>query len=360
MNLIRLSVVVVISSALSACGYIYGDNGLIKSQEYDYLTAKQTKELKIPDTLSHKDKANFTVVPKIGQKAENQPQGKDLTQEAPIQLLAVLDNTRVDKQSDIPAVLVMDNADFVWQTITKFLENNKIKVSSIDETERKITTAWIPIEEGGIWLGIEGDEKAELERGKYQIIIGESNLPGEYRLSVARIESQQREDDDEQWSERRISWQESADMMNLILSYYDTRIRVQEATHQLKIMAGFKVELGQNEQSEAALLTAAEETLVWEKIPRVMRELGMAIMEKDLKQKTYFMEFKAEEEGFFASLFSNDVDNSLFEDGSYQVTVGEVGQQRTLTLKNGEGEAVDATKLVALFPELSRLFGDRR
>ncbi len=360
MKIIKLSFVVVSVLSLSACGYIYGDNGLIKSQEYDYLRADETQELKVPEPLIHKNKSNYTVVPAIGSSAKNQPTGKQLTQKAPIQLLAVLDNTRVDKQSAIPAVFVMDNVDFIWQTVTTFFSKHSIKVTTQDNQSHKLVTGWIPIEEGGIWLGLDGTEEPDLERAKYSVSISDSTLPGEHRLLVERIESEYREDDDLPWQKAPVSWQESADMMNLILSYYDTRIREQEAQRQLKIMAGFKVELGQNDTAEPALLTEADEKLVWEKIPRVMREIGMVIIEKDEKQKTYFMEYKEQEAGFFASLFENEETVNLFEEGAYQVTVGKLGNRTSMTFRDGQGDAIEASKLVAAFPELSRLFGDRR
>ena len=344
---------------MSACGYIYGDNGLIKSQEYDYLQAKQTKELSIPENLEHKNKANFTVVPKVGQKASQQPVGKDLAQVAPIQLLAVLDNTRVDKKSSIPAVFIMDEREFIWKSVELFLENNQIKIDT--KNDQNIITDWIAIDEDGIWLGLDGSDEIDLIRAKFKISVEAGNLPGEHKLTVQRSESEIREDDDLPWNKNNITWQESADMMNMVLSFYDTQVKRKEAEHQQKIMAGFKVELGQNSDGEASLLTNADETIVWQKIPRVMRELGMTIIERDLTQKIHFMEYKTEEEGFFASLFesSSDVDG-LFEDGAYQIVISENGSQRAITLKDGQGVALEASKLVSLFPELSRLFGDRR
>ncbi len=360
MKLIKISTVLGMSVFVSGCGYIYGDNGLIKSQEYDYLHAKETKELEVPTPLVHKNKSNYTVVPQIGASAQNNQSGKQLSQAAPIQLLAVLDNTRVDKKSEIPAVLIIDNVDFIWQTVTKFFQKHEVKVEKQDGQDRWLVTEWIPIEAGGIWLGLDGSDEPNLERAKYKVSISDSNLPGEYRLVIERIQSEIRTDNDLPWQPHTISWQESADMMNLVLSHYDTRIREQEAARQLKIMAGFKVELGQNQSQEAALLTDAEQKLVWEKIPRVMREIGMVILEKDDKQKTYFMEYKGKEEGFFASLFDSTETKELFQEGAYQVTVGDLGNRRTITFRDGQGDAVEASLLVAAFPELSRLFGDRR
>ena len=360
MSLFRLSFVISLLLVLSSCGYIYGDDGLIKSQRYDYLHAQQTAPLKIPTGLKHKSEADYTIVPNIGAKGEKAIYGKSLTQEAPIQLLAVLDNTRVDRKSDIPTVLVSDDVDFIWQTAKFFFEERAIIANVIDEQNNIIVSGWIPIEEGGIWLGLDGSEEPDLIRAKYAIKVTPSDIKREYSLSVERVASQYRQDNDLPWENKQITWQESADMMNLILSYYDTRIRTQQAKRQRTIMAGFKVELGQDAENNAALITSAKEDIVWQKIPKVIQELGMKTIDRDRRQKTYFLEYEHEEPGFFANLFDDETTNLPIESGAYQLVVSEIGEQRVLTLKDGEGIALPTDVVVKLFPDLSRLFGDRR
>jgi len=360
LSLIKLSFIIVFILFLSGCGYIYGDNGLIKSQKFDYVNAKQSKDLKIPEPLSHDGKANFTVLPKIGAKAENQLFGKELSQAAPVQLLAVLDNTRVDKNSTVPAVLIVEDRDFLWQTVAKFLDKHQVATSVLDQDNYAVISQWVGVEDAGVWLGIDGTDDIELNRAKYKISISEGQIRGEHKLVVERIKNQFRSDDDEPWNERLVQWHESADMMNLWLSYYDTQLRLKEIRHQQKLMAGFKVELGKDTSESPALVTNAKQSMIWEKIPRVMAEIGFRVIDKDLRQNTYFMEYEKPKEGFFASLFSEEQSKLPLEEGAYQITVDESGERRTITFKDGQGVALEAELLVKLYPELSRLFGDRR
>ena len=360
LSLIKLSLVIIFTIFLSGCGYIYGDNGLIKSQKFDYVNAKQTKELAMPESLSHDGKANFTVLPKIGAKAENQLFGKDLSQAAPVQLLAVLDNTRVDKNSAVPAVLIVDERGFIWLTITKFLEKNQVATSVLDKNNYVVISQWVGVEDAGVWLGLEGTDEQDLNRAKYKISITEGQIRGEHKVVVERIGNQFRNDDDEPWNDKLVQWHESADMMNLLLSYYDTQLRLKEIKHQQKLMAGFKVELGKDSGENPALVTNAKQSMIWEKIPRVMAEIGFKVIDKDLRQNTYFMEYEKPEEGFFASLFSEEQSKLPLEEGAYQITLDESGDRRTITFKDGQGVALKAELLVKLYPELSRLFGDRR
>lgn len=359
LSLFRFSLLVLLTLNISSCGFIYGEDGLIKSRTYDYVVANQTKELEIPPPLSHKDKVDFTVLPAIGEKAEQSIYGKELALGAPIQLLAVMDNTRVDRKSSMPAVLVVDQLEFIWQTATKFFEQHNITASLNDRENRVLISQWLAIDKKGVWLGLDGSEEPDEYRAKYKISVGEGEIKGEQKLIVQRIKSQKRLEDDS-WGELPIFWRDSADMMNLLLSYYDTRIRIQDAHHRQQILVGFKVELGQDENGKAALITSAEKTLVWEKVPRVMRDMGFTIIDKDLRQHTYFMEYHPPEKGFFASLFESEASQLPLKDGAYQASVGELGEMQAISLRDGEGTVIEADILVKLYPDLSRLFGDRR
>ncbi|MDQ7048242.1 MAG: outer membrane protein assembly factor BamC [Enterobacterales bacterium] len=356
----KLSLIIATTLLVSGCGYIYGDNGLIKSQKYAYTKAKQDKELVIPAPLKQSDQSDFTIVPPIGEKAKKGVMGKELSQKAPVQLLAVLDNTRVNRDASIPSILVSDNLDFIWQTVVIFMQQHDITLETKDSEKHIAITPWLNIDEGGIWLGINGEDEPDEERAKYKIQVKPGQIKGEYELTVERIGSQIRSDNDLPWQEKTINWGESADMMNLLLSFYDTRLTVEKLKHQRAILAGFKVELAKDAAGNPALVTKAEESLIWEKIPKVMKALGIKIVDKDARQKAYFLEYKAKEDGFFASLFDETVEKLALEDGEYQLVIGEIGELTSLTFKDGEGHPISAELLVKLFPELSRLFGDRR
>jgi len=345
---------------LSGCGYIYGDDGLIKSKKYQYTQSKLEKELVIPAPLKQSSKADFTMIPPVGEKAKQGLMGKDLSQKAPVQILAVLDNIRVDRDSSEPAILVSDSMEFIWQTVVIFMQQHHIALEKQDSEQHIAISQWLNIDEGGIWLGLDGKDDAETYRAKYSIKVSAGKIKGEYQLKVERIASQTREDDDLPWKDQRINWRESADMMNLLISFYDTRLNVEKLKHKRKILAGFKVELAKDADGNPALVTEAKEDLIWDKIPKVMNGLGIKVVDKDARQKAYFLEYKVKEEGFFATLFDESNQKLAIKEGEYQLVIGQVGELRSLTFKDAEGNSVAAELLVKLFPELSRLFGDRR
>lgn len=360
LNHVRFLGVFCLSFAISSCGFIYGDDGLIRSQEYDYVKAKEDKPLKLPDGLAHKSEADYTHLPSIGKLAENLSLGKNLDATAPVQILAVLDNTRVDHQLDIPAVYIIDEVLFVWDSINNFISVYKIDADINDKDKAIVLTDWVAIDERGIWVDLDGSKEAELNRAKFSFKMLKSDVPNELKLIIERKASESRQDEDDAWSKKPVSWADSADMMNLFLSYYDKELQLRELKYRQKVLAGFKVELGQNAQNEAVLITEASHLLVWEKTPKVMLEIGFTIIDKDVRQNTYFLELKSPEPGFFASLFDESESTLPISPGTYQIVVGNVGNNRSILIKDEQGLAIDAALMVKLFPKLSRLYGDRR
>jgi len=360
LNQLRVIGVCCVSFYITGCGFIYGDDGLIKSQEFVYVNSKESKPLELPAGLAHQSKADFTQLPSIGKLASLQNIGKNLDTSAPVQILAVLENTRLDSQSSLPAVYILDEVLFVWESIQKFLIEYNIDSNINEEDKAIVLTNWVAVDEKGIWIELDGSEEAELNRAKFSFTMVKSDIPNELKLIIERNASEHRVDEDDEWELASVTWADSADMMNLFLSFYDKQLQIRQHQYRQRIMAGFKVELGQNTKNEAILVTKALHSLVWEKTAKVMLELGFIIIDKDVRQNTYFLELQSQEPGFFASLFDETESTLPLDAGTYQVVVGEIGENRSILIRDEQGLALEASLVVKLFPNLSRLYGDRR
>jgi len=355
----RLSVALMTVTLLPACSYIYGEQGLIKETTYEYLHAKTAKDLVIPPGLEHKGKLDFTPLPEVAQNMDA-PVGKDLNRQPPVQVLDVLDNTRFDKRAKYPTVFINDKASFIWNTINTFLEENNIKVINRSQDKLVLETDWISLDDGGLWDGIDGEEEPEDLRARYKIQILSGLANNEYRLQVQEVALQEYDDEAEKWINKVEHWKGAAEMLNLLIGNYEVQRNVKILARQQQVLAGFKVKLGQDSDNAPALLTDADAAIVWEKLPRVFKDLGLKQDDKDVQLKTYFVKYEKEEEGFFAKLFGGDEEKLPIEYGDYQVTLSQKGEQIAITWKDGEGNPLSAEVMVKLYPILSKYFGDRR
>ncbi|WP_168204312.1 outer membrane protein assembly factor BamC [Aliikangiella coralliicola] len=360
MNCFRKIILIILSAGLSACSYIYGEDGLIKDRTYDYLEAKQTKELVVPQELKQKARVDYTQVPAIGEKAKQADIGKSVRYAAPVQILAVLDNIREDKKAPNPAVFVQENIDILWQITVDLFVNNEINPTVVDKSQYFLNTGWVALDERGVWLGIESDEESDEFRAEFQVKIKPGVIRGENRIEVVRSKAQKYNDDSEQWENVPSFWQDSAEMLNLIISNYDKKVTEMEREKRGRAIAGFKVELAKDADNNAALVTATNREIVWEKLPRVLESVNFQVNDKDRRLMTYFVKYEVEEPGFFASLFNDEPEALPIEPGDYQVSLTDVGELTAVTFKDGQGAPLESSAMVKLFPILNKLFGDKR
>lgn len=349
--------------SLSACGYIYGENGLIKDVTYDYLKAKEEKDLVIPKDLQHQSKANYALIPAIGKQSKNATTGKQLIDAPPTQILDVMDNVRVDTESATePAVFIAENAQFLWKSLQEFLQSSKIVAKTLDAQGGLLDTGWISYEDDNIWEGIEGEDEVDDFRARYQFIITQGKRSNELRLQSRFIAAEIFNDDSDQWekaddSNKQSYHQHSIDILNMFLSFYEQQ-SLQRQVQSTKLLAKFDVELGKNENNQAALIAHAKQEVVWRQLPRVLQKVNFIIDDQDNQLITYFFKYKKDDPGFFASLFGAEKDGIPLETGEYQVVLSELGERTAITFKDAEGKALSDEIVVKLYPKLAKYFGN--
>ena len=341
MNSIRKLIVIASATSLSACSFIYGENGLIKDTSNDYLDAAETKDLAIPEGLTHKNKANYAQVPVIGEKAKTANIGIDLRHAAPVQILAVLENVRIDKQAEFPAVFIQDEQAFLWTTLINLFKENGVSPTIEDKANSFVDTGWIALDERGLWLGMEGSEDVDEFRAKYHIKMAPGPQDKEVRIEVKRVRAQKLNNETDKWEEVGSFWQDSAQMLNFIIADYDAQTIKREKINRTSAIAGFKVELGVDTDGDTALLTTADKELVWNKLPKVLEAVKFEINDKDRRSMTYFLKYEKQELGFFASLVSSEQESLPIEDGNYQVILSELNDKTAITFKDGQGAALE-------------------
>lgn len=360
MKIIKTLIVILLCPLVAACSWLYGEDGLVKDSTYDYIDARSTKDIEIPGELNQKKKANYTPVPAIGEKAKQAPFGKDIKVSAPVQILAVLDNIRVDKKAENPTVYILDDSDFLWDSLLEIFAENEATIVTADKEKQVIETDWLAVDERGVWLGVAGSDDIDEFRAKYRVQFGEGVLRGEQRVEVSRFAAEKLDDDTDQWKAVPSFWQDSADMLNLLISSYDKKAVSRDQAKRAAMVAGFKVQMAKDEDDAAALVTDAEQEHVWEKLPKVLEALDFEVNDRDRSLMTYFVSYQREEQGFFASLFSEEKELLPIDAGDYQVTLRLFGERTAIVFRDEQGEPLNAQTLAKLYPTLSKLFGDNR
>ncbi len=349
-----------VALTLAGCSSLYGEDGLVKDTSQEYLAASQTKDIEMPAGLSHKTKVDYAPVPQIGSKAQKAPIGSEIGFVAPTQILAVLDNVRVNKQAENPTVYIIEDSSFLLNSIISLFEEKEIRLAKKDLSQNIIETEWVSLDERGVWLGMAGEEDLEDFRAKFRVTMESGVLNGEKQLTVERFDAQKYNDDTDKWQAIPSFWEDSAQMLNMVISNYDKVASERDKELRTKNLAGFKVRLAKDEDDNAALVTEVDIDQAWSKVPEVLKTLNFDVNDRDRRLMTYFVKYENEEPGFFASLFDSDKKALPLESGEYQVTVRQLGELTAIIFRDGQGAPLSSEIMVKLYPELSKSFGANR
>lgn len=359
-RLFQLSLIVGAVLVSSGCSYIYGEDGLIKDNTYAYLEAKQTKDIVIPESLKQEERADYTPIPAIGTKAAQSEIGKEVKIRAPVQILAVLDNVRVNKQAPHPTVYILEDEEFLWNAIVDLFNTSEVNLEINDVENRILQTDWIATDERGVWMGMAGQEDVDEFRSKFKVSFDAGVLKGEKQVQVERVMAEKLNEETENWESVPSFWQDSAEMLNMVISHYDSVATARDKEIRARNLAGFSVRLARDEDDNAALVTDAKLEHVWEKLPKVLDEADFDVGDRDRRLMTYFVQYELKEPGFFASLFESEEETLPLESGDYQVTLRQLGERTAIVFRDGQGTPLNSATMTKLFPTLSKLFGTKR
>lgn len=358
-NYVRVWFLIFLTASLSACSYIYGEKGLIKDKTYRYLDVKQNQDLKLPPSVKHENKIDYAQIPIISKEAQNYQLGKLLINNPPVQVLDVKEHIRTDKEALFPTVFIKDESDFVWNTMQSFFEQKKITPSLIEYQQRMIDSGWISYKQGAVWRGVKGSKKKDKFRARYKLAITNSPREGELRFQVEPISIQAFDDENDAWKETTKVSQDSIDLMNMFIAFYDQEY-IQRNIENSKNSADFDVKLGKNTKGNAALISEAKASIVWQKLPKVLEAASFEVKDQDRRQFTYFFSYEKYKPNLFASLFGAKADEIPLENGDYQASLSSVGELTAITFNDAQGIALTDDIMVKLYPILSQHFGVRR
>jgi outer membrane protein assembly factor BamC len=356
-KVIKLLVLVSVFS-LSGCSFFYGENGLVKDNSYHYLESDVNKSINVPADLKQRNQVDYAPIPKIAEKAESSPIGKQLIVIPPVDILDVSDNVRVDKESSVPAIFIQENKAFLWSGLIDFFQSKEITPKTADAANYFLDTGWLSHERRSVWKGIENSQEIDEHRATYSFQIETVQEPEQLRLVVKQNSAQTFDEASKQWKDDS-SFQDSVHIMNMFLAYYDRKVTERRIAATKKARY-FNVSLGKDLDNSAALVTNANRTVVWQQLPKIFEQTNFNINDLDRKQMTYFFSYEKDGPGFFASLFGQEEKVKVpLEDGDYQATLSVVGELTAITFKDAQGNPLSDEVMAKIFPSISQYFGKK-
>ncbi len=351
---------------LSGCGWLYGEDGLVKDNEFTYLDSEEGKALIIPEGINELHIIDEFPIPEISAEAEalQKAQGKKLLQTAPTLILAVDSNSGVYTRDEkyAPTVWFRIKEIEVWQALVDYLEENNVPIQKKKLAEGVIETDWVEQDKSSLLADWFGSDAVRALRFKYRFTLFESPKRNLQLLSVQNIASQT-SGYESTWAEAETSRIQAIKFMNDFLGTWSQERDMEARRRVLAANKGIQLELGHDNNDNPAMMAKADFHQSWERLARVLESLGFHIEDKDQTLGIYFVSYSGvETSGFLDSMKfwkSSDNNDLPLIKGDYQLNLSALSEQTAITLFTKEGKVVSVDVLNKVYPAFAEEFGNR-
>lgn len=145
-KMMRYGCLVCLSVSLSGCGMFFGDDGIFRSRENDYLKADSLPPLVLPAGTNKEAMGELYPIPPISAADfgyDVTASDYDVPRPMPLSANMLQDNIKIQRVGENSWILVNAAPGELWPRIRNFLNNNSLSVTKADLKQGIIETGWL-------------------------------------------------------------------------------------------------------------------------------------------------------------------------------------------------------------------------
>jgi len=321
---IKSIAVSVLAMNLSACGYLFGDQGLFPSKADDYKKAKEEPLLSLPEGVQSSRIEEVYAIPKVDNPYIS-PVEFETPRPQPLMAATAADTVRIQKLGDEAWALVNVAPGQLWPQVRSFLTNVNWPVAAVDPQAGIIDTQYLPL-------------KNDQREARFRLRVERGVQRGTSELHVTHMYRSV----EDVWPSMSDDFSIESDVLQSVAQYIANS--TEEASVSMiadrSISAEGKMRTVDVSANEAYLEVELPFDRAWASLQIALENSGFAVDDLNRSEGTYYVTYKGEnaedETGWFGWLFSDD-ENPL------------VGQAFIVTLKTIEND-VQAVRLNPVTP----------
>ena len=334
----RLLLLVLILN-MTACGWLFGDEGMFRDRGEDYRKARVEPQLQLPENIESPAMEGNYAIPPISDQSRLEsefvvPRPESLAEEAE------RDNVRINKLGDQQWILVNDSPGEVWPRLRGFLDLNQLTLARTDAANGLLETVWMqPAKEGSLKERYRLRIEQGVQRGTCEVYVLQADLRAGKEEWPAVSSSPEREE-----------------IMTRELSQYladSTALASVSMLAQQAIDSAGRVSIEQPKEGEPYLKLDLPFSRAWASMNLAVKKAGFTVDDLDRSQRLLYVNYTAsnpdDDEGGFFSWGSDDEPEGV----DYLVKMEEISSDTVIITiirpddkPMQEGEAAQLLKLI--------------
>lgn len=318
-QLAKFSVIAIVISTTSGCGWLWGDKGYFRDRSNDYLTAKQAPLLTVPADLQNNTKPLDPLYP-IPANVVNSTAGKDFEVPRPVPLQVVNENRSFSLQSSngLQWFIAQQSPLQIYPQVSQYFQQAGFHIDTSRPETGEFTTAWAKPSTltemlSNRLLAVDNKLSQQEFRVRVRVEPGvQTNTSEIYTLVMVRPENSTAETD---WP---VKSQSPAIESVLLDELMANMSNYQPATTTVSLLSDTKtaapislVALTKNTQNLPVLSMTGDFDLVWARVERAITTSNVKIEDMDRSTGSYYINLSekangSNDRGFFKRLFSGD------------------------------------------------------
>lgn len=331
----------------------------LASGSFKYTEVNTGQTILIPEDVDTPEFSSRYELPALGEDAPTNLVGRNLPIVSPSLVLPVVTGSHLTEGTKT-ATVWFDKVDdsqpldkTIWNSLLAFLEEQGIGVDSFNPDDQRLVTDWMIItgDEDQSWYDWTTTESQIGRRFEFTLDMKPHGRSAALNAELVDYLASVGDDvsaDLDVLNERR----EEVNILNQVISHYDYQIRLATSRKIQQIRQGLDMQMGFDENGDAAFVIDAMYDIAWPRMQLVLRKLGFDVKDLDKSNGLLFVTYSGKDEKWFEGWFSSDDEFQLDED-DYRLQLREMGNKTSVTFMNAESEPFQANQVSQLFPLFS-------
>jgi len=307
--------------------------------DFTYLETKEFSEWQLPEGATPEFYPNY----EIPQGNYHGGVGHSVDVRPPQQVLELIPGARAErKDGEVSLWLVnKEEADKVWSTVLKVLEERDIKLLS--QTSDRLETDWVS------W--VYEDEDVELG-SRYEV--SRVYVNNRYGFKISLIDW--REDGKQMPVSSTNKERYNAMMTNLVTTRYDLDAREEAARKARELVKQIPISMGSDRSGLPVIIARSPYDVLWSRLPNILPKMGFTLEERSQSQGTIKAKYASPDDEFWQSIGVKPIE---LESGTYTFLFGDLGNRTSINVTDSSGKPVEEKLLRDMVPVIAHVVDQR-
>lgn len=347
-------------SVLTACSTV--EDRELAGGSFEYLAERPGQRMAVPQGVDTPNFSDAYKLPELGENAPKNRMGKDLSVLSPALVLPLVTGSHIEEGLK-GATIWFDQVDdsqaldtTIWNSLIAFLEAQGIGVTEFDKDKQRLISDWMTIDESldAKWYSWSNSERTVGQRFEFNMEVKPHGRTA--ALVVQLLDYKEKKTlDSEEITQSQDERRNEVEILNKIIEHYEFEIRLADARRIRQIREGLAMEMGFDEDGEAAYVVDAGYDIAWPRFLLVLRKLGFDVKDYDKTTGLLFTKFNGVDDGWWDSMWSDGENELDLATEDYRFKIGNLGSKTSVTLLDNESKPFPVNKITDLYQVFSKV-----